>query len=410
MKRAELTPAVQQRLQRLPEPYANHYGVVPAPPPMEPPSIIAIADRHAEAMAALVRLETIVAEMPDPWLVSRVLLRREAVSSSAIEGTNSTLDELLAVEEGISGDDEERYQAAIQVKDYARSLEVLLPEARRRGREIFDLDLIRQLHRSVMQGDHHYRDPPGEFRTRVVWIGGSGNIAYSTYNPTPPAEITACLRDSIAYMRGDGYEAVHASILARMAIAHAHFEAVHPFSDGNGRVGRLLLPLIMAAEGRVPLYLSPYIEANKSAYYAALKAAQQRHAWQEMAGFMADAVTGTVEELLATRRALAELGADWRTRRRFRAGSTSLRALDLLLGYPVITISRLAAELAVTWAQASMAVRQLVEAHILRERTGYRRNRLFAATEVLALINRPFGSEPVVGDGSDGSDGRASDD
>lgn len=176
-----------------------------------------------------------------------------------------------------------------------------------------------------------------------------------------------------------------------MAVAHSHFEAVHPFRDGNGRVGRLLLPLMMAAEGNAPLYLSPYIEANKPAYYAALKASQQRHDWQAMIGFVANAVTGTVSELLATRRALAELAGEWKSRRAF-------RALGLLSDYPMITIGRLASELGVSWAQASAAVGQLVSVGILLERTGYSRNRLFAATEVLALINRPFGEEPVAGE------------
>ena len=347
-------------------------------------------------MASLARIEAIASELRDPWLVSRVLRRREAVSSSAIEGTNSTLDELLTAEEGGLGDEEERRQAASQVRDYALGLEAFLPQAMRRGRDVFDVELVRTLHRAAMQGDPGYKDTPGEFRQGVVWIGGSGNIAYSTYNPTPPADVLPCLQDNVAYMRGDGYETVLSGILARMALAHSHFEAVHPFKDGNGRVGRLLLPLMMAADGHLPLYLSPYIEANKAAYYAALKASQQRHEWHEMIGFIADAVSGTADELLATRRALAELGAAWRTRRRFRAGSASLRALSLLADFPVLSIGRLASELAVSWAQASAAMEQLVEAGILRERTGYRRNRLFAAAEVLALVNRPFGADPII--------------
>ncbi|WP_239992372.1 Fic family protein [Rhodopila globiformis] len=241
----------------------------------------------------------------------------------------------------------------------------------------------------------------------MVSIGGGGNIAYSTYDPAPPVDVAACLQDTIAYMRGDGYEAVHSSILMRMAVAHAHFEAAHPFRDGNGRAGRLLLLLLMmAAEGHVPLYLSPYIKANKTACHAALKAAQQRLDWQTMTGFFADALVGTVDELPASRRALQELGESWSARRRFRAGSASLRALPLLLDYPVITIGRLASELSVSWAQASAAVAQLVAAGILRERTGYRRNRLFAASEVLALINRPFSVEPIVGDDDGGAGSR----
>jgi len=396
VKRSDLTPEVQNLLKRLPEPFANHYGVRPSPPPPYAPSIMEVTVRHAAAMAALVRLETIVSEMSDPWLVSRVLLRREAVSSSAIEGTNSTLDELLAVEEDDSGDNNDRRQAAIQVRSYAIGLEAFLPQAKERGRDIFTLDLLRALHHAVMEDDIDYQDIPGDWRSRVVWIGGAGNIAYSTYNPAPPEDVEPCLQENVDFMRGDGYETIQSSILTRMAIAHAHFEAIHPFRDGNGRVGRLLLPMMMAAEGHVPIYLSPYIEANKSAYYAALKAAQQKHDWPEMTGFLADAVVGTVDELLATRRTLSKLGESWRKRRQFRSGSASLNALPLLLDYPVITIGRLASKLSVTFPQASAAVKQLCDAGILKERTGYRRNRMFAATEVLELVNRPFGVEPVV--------------
>jgi Fic family protein len=185
-------------------------------------------------------------------------------------------------------------------------------------------------------------------------------------------------------------------LITRMAVAHAHFEAVHPFADGNGRVGRLLLPLIMAAAGHIPLYLSAYIEANRDAYYAALKAAQQRHLWHEIIGFIADAITGSVDELLATRRALTELRANWIMRRRFRAGSAALRALDVLPHYPVITVGRLAGLLDVSWRQAADAAGQLVAVGILEERTGYRRNRLFAVREALSIINRPFGEEPAL--------------
>jgi Fic family protein len=100
-----------------------------------------------------------------------------------------------------------------------------------------------------------------------------GDIAYSTYNPTPPADIAACLEDTMKYMRCESMQAMYQSFIVRVPVAHAHFEAVHPFRDGNGRVGRLLLPLMMAAEGMIPIYLSPYIEAHKTAYYDSLKAA-----------------------------------------------------------------------------------------------------------------------------------------
>ena len=392
MDRSDLCHQVRQALKRLPPPFANHYGVVPLPPPAASPSITPVMGEIQAASAALARLETLTSELGDPWLVSRILVRREAVSSSAIEGTNSTLDELLAAEE--TGDTQAR-EAARQVKDYALCLDGAVPQATSLGPSVFTAGLISGLHRAVMKSETGYPGTPGEPRTGVVWIGGR-DIAYSTYNPTPPEDIGRCLADTIAYMRGDADETWPPHVIIRMAVAHAHFEAVHPFADGNGRVGRLLLPLLMAAQGHAPLFLSPYIEAHRSAYDAALKAAQQRLLWHEIIGFISDAVTGSVAELLATRRALHDLRAIWLSRRKFRSGSAALRALDFLPHYPVVTTRRLVALLEVSAAQAGQAVQQLMEAGILHERTGYRRNRLFAAGDALSIINRPFGEDPIL--------------
>jgi Fic family protein len=393
MRRNELSEVVRKRLKRLPEPYQAHYGVVPPAPPEGAIAITPVASRYEAAQAALARVDAIAAELKDPYLVSRVLTRREAVSSSSMEGTNSTLDEILSIEEG--GDEETR-SAARQVRDYATALDGLVPRAQTEKYGIFTLELVRDLHRTVMKGDPDYEDTPGEIRDRVVWIGGQGNIAYSTWNPPPPEDVEPCLLQTIEYMRNEGLQSMTQGLITRMAVAHAHFEAVHPFRDGNGRVGRLLLPLMMAAEGRVPLYLSPYIEAHKDAYYQSLKAAQQRLDWTAAIGFMADAIVGTVEELMVTRQALADLKVIWLGRRKFRRGSAPMLALDLLTHYPVVTAKRLSDLLGVSIPQATQAVRQLEESGILSERTGHRRNRIFAAEEALAIINRPFGEPPIL--------------
>lgn len=398
MRREDLCHDVRQRLVRLPEPHHAHYGVVPPPPPEDAVPLGPVLARNEAASQALARVDALAAGLRDPYLLSRVLTRREAVSSAGIEGTNSTLDELLVVEETDDGD---ATAAAVQVRDYAKALDRLIPCAQTQRTAIFTLDLVRHLHRSVMTGDTAYKDVPGDLRRVVVWIGGAG-IAYSTFNPPPPAAVPACLDQNLEYLRNEGMQAMTQGILTRMAIGHAHFEAVHPFRDGNGRVGRLLLPLMMAAEGRAPLYLSPYIEAHKQAYHDALKAAQQRLEWHVLVGFLADAVVATVDELMETRRALAKLREIWLRRRTFRGGSAALRALDLLPHYPVITVNRLAKELGVTFRAADTAVQLLERAGILTERTGYRRNRLFTATEALTVINRPFGAEPALpGSGSE---------
>jgi Fic family protein len=394
MRREELSPAVRKQLRRLPAPYDSHYGVSPLPPPEEsvalPPEIL---QQHARAIDAMARIDTLTAELKDPYLISRILTRQEAVSSSAIEGTNSTLDELLAVEETA---DAAVSEAAIQVRDYATALDGLLPRARAEHHSIFTEDLMARLHRAVMAGDSTYAEEPGVLRGNVVWIGGGRDIAYSIYNPTPPDGIAAALAENIAYLRCEGMQSMTQSLITRMAIGHTHFEAVHPFRDGNGRVGRLLLPLMMAAEDRTPLYLAPYIAAHKPQYMAGLKAAQQRLDWTEAVGFIARAITGTVDEVLKTRSALQSLSALWRARRKFRAGSAAVNAIDLLPHYPVLTIPRLAALLKVSFNAAGNAVEQLVEAGILASPEDQRYNRLFTAREALSVINRPFGETPVL--------------
>jgi Fic family protein len=397
VNRAHLTHAVREQLKRLPAPHDSHYGVVPLPPPEKGIAVGAVLPRLRAADAALVRVETLATELKDPYLISRILPRREAVSSSAIEGTNSTLDELLSIEETES-ENSGKGEAAEQVRDYALALDDFMPRARKQKLEIFTTGLVQEIHRAVMRGASDYKDRPGDLRQLVAWIGGKGDIAYSTYNPTPPADIAACLEDTMTYMRCEGMQAMYQSFIVRMSVAHAHFEAVHPFRDGNGRVGRLLLPLMMAAEGMMPIYLSPYVEAHKNAYYESLKAAQQRLEWHEAVGFMADAIVGTTDELLKTREALSALGILWRERRKFRQGSASLRALDVLPHYPVLTVKRLASLLGITVPAASLAVEQLVESKILQERTGYTRNRVFAAPNALSIINRPFGEDPILPD------------
>ncbi|MBS1083618.1 Fic family protein [Gluconobacter kondonii] len=394
MKRTELSGGIRERLVRLPPPYEHHYGVLPLPLPEEGIPLGDVTALHSQAQLALGQVEEIARSLPDPYQISRILSRREAVSSSAMEGTHSTLDELLIADE--DGDEAGQGQAVRQVRDYALALERFVPSAVTQGRQIFQIDLIQNLHRRVLGHDAAYRGTPGDFRQDVVWIGGNGHIAYSVYNPPPPTEVPNLLGDTLDYMREDGMQMMTQSLITRMALAHAHFEAVHPFRDGNGRVGRLLLPLMMAAEKQVPLYLSPYIELHKQAYYAALKQAQQKLHWLPLISFMSSAIVQTVQDLRITRSALRTLHAVWLTRRLFRKGSAALRALEILSAYPVVTAPRLGTLLSISPPAAHMAISQLCQTGILRERTGYARNRIYAADEVLGILNRPFSEEPIV--------------
>ena len=250
MKRDCLVHAVRERLVRLPPPYGSHYGVVPAPPPENGISLTEVLPRLSRASEALGRVQALAERMEDHFQISRILKRQEAVSSAAIEGTSSTLDEILAVEE--TEDANARAQAK-QVRDYAVLLDRLVPEAQARGPALFNLAMIQRLHAAVMEADHAYEDVPGELRQAVIWIGGRGDIAYSTWNPPPPDRVRACLLDTVDYLRNEGLQAVHQNLITRMAVAHAHFEAVHPFRDGNGRVGRCRAGPVSTGSLRRPL-------------------------------------------------------------------------------------------------------------------------------------------------------------
>lgn len=394
MNRNNLSEAVRQTLQRFAEPHDAHYGVVPPAPTEDSIPLQGVAVAVSDAHAALKEAALIASSLPDNYLLTRIPVRKEALSSSSIEGTNSTLDELLLVEE----EDSAKNDATHQVRDYAVALESVVPRARELGTAIFDLSLIRDLHAATMKSDADYRDPKGQFRNRVVWIGG-GDISQSTYNPPPPQFVNGCMEDHIRYLQGDGMQMMNQDFITRMAVAHAHFEGVHPFRDGNGRVGRLLLPVMMAAEGHEPVYLSSFIEENKQRYYDGLKAAQQRMDYSPLVVFMANAIKESVHELKRLRNDLTELREDWLQRDKLREGSAARRALDVLHEYPVLTVGRLAKLLDVSFPAASNAVDKLMEIGILTEKTGYTRNRVFTAPDAVSLLNRPFGEYEPEGYG-----------
>jgi Fic family protein len=392
MDRARLSHAVRQTLKRLPAPHDNAYGVVPSPPPE---GATALGDQRYKvdaALHAISRIDNLAATLGEPYYISRILARQEAIKSSSIEGTNSTLSELLNAEEEI----EEGTNDTRQVYDYALLLERLVPQANERREEFFELTLIGDIHYELMKSNEEYKDHPGHIRTGTVWIGGARtDISRSIFNPPPADEIESCLSHQISYLRLEGMQAMTQSIVEHMAIAHAHFEAIHPFTDGNGRTGRAMLPLIMAAQGHTPLYLSPYIEANKRIYGECLQDAQQRLNWVPIIGFMAEAIVETASHIEATHNALQTLRMDWVERRKYRRNSAALRALELLPRYPMLTVSRLQSMLGISAPTANQAVDQLMEVNILKERTGYKRNRVFVASEVLEIINRPFGESTV---------------
>ncbi len=379
MKASALAARVRRSLVSLPPPLENIKAVVP---PLPPAALVPGDLRlHGEAQKALGKINGFVRGLPGRrFLATRMLERQEAVHSSAIEGTYATLADLLTLDadEGDSADD------VLQVRQYALILGASLGNVRDEGMRAITAPLLRKLHVAVLEADPKADGWRGRLRAMPVRIGGR-SFETATFIPPPPDQLFLCLWRHFRWLRDDEVRFKNSSI-ARIACAHAHFEAIHPFMDGNGRVGRLLMALMFAAEGDEPLYLSPYIDANKDHYYAALRAAQQRDDWGAMIDFISMATIATVDEILRVHDRLSTLIADWRAHFQPRSGSVLDRLLDLLPDYPSLSVKLAAEKLGVTYPAVSGYIELLHKEGILVETTGQARNRRFVADAIVALF------------------------
>jgi Fic family protein len=321
------------------------------------------------------------------------------VQSSRIEGTWSTIDEVLTP---ISADDNDSH-STLSVRGYAHSLENLFEDTRKKKEKIFTLKNLMKIHKEMMSKDPAYLGVPGKIREpgkpgAVVYIGGHGRPEDSVYNPAPPEYVSMSLQKVFDWFSNSeiselGDAGMGMVLPIRMAVGHAHFEAVHPFTDGNGRVGRALWPLQMIASDFMPLYLSGFVEKEKNAYSEALQLAQKKLDYSKIIDFISSAIISSAEEMKVTKARLVSLPKVWRNRGNFRKNSSAYKSLDLILKMPIFTMENLSIELECSHQAASVAVKQLVDAKIINERTGKKRNRLFAAEEVIVLLSRDHGSD-----------------
>lgn len=344
-------------------------------------------------MTALITAEKAIASttaiarlLPHPDLITRSLERREAVLSSQIEGTRTDLTQLLEYE--ATGFDEGLPEDAAVTLGYVRALDHGLRAIRRDGGlQHLTLDLIRQLHRVLMSGtDYRHPEGPGEWRQAQNWIGGR-RIEDATLIPPPVSHLEACLLDLENFLRVDASNPRVMALPLRMAVAHVQFESIHPFSDGNGRVGRLLPPLMMVAEGLPPLYLAGYLKAHQREYYGGLAGVQLRGRWTDWLGFFLDGIAAAAATEQATARSLLDVRRSWQDRTaHLRADAAARRLLDVLLGSPIQTVASAREALSMSAQAANTGMAALLELGILREATGRHWGRSFQAHEVLAVL------------------------
>ena len=343
----------------------------------------------ADAQAALGRLQGAMAHIPNADMVTRTLARREAVKSSQIEGTRANLPDLLTYEatRGTTG-----LPADVKVTErYVVALQHGLQRIRQDGRPALSLALLNELHAVLMEDDVG-RFPVGTYRTDQVWIGPTDRIEDATFVPAPPADVAGCMEEmarSILQYAPREDEQTQLSLILQLAIAHAQFETIHPYHDGNGRTGRLLLPLLLAAEGYPPLYLSGALLRAKDAYYAALASVQLRGDWRPWLRLLSNAVVQSSNESIAIAQDLIAMADRWDTElRRYRSDSATRKLPKLLIGHPVLSVQQAVEALRVSQPAANAALNNLLAAGIVTLVNERRWGRVFQATEVLQRLDR----------------------
>ncbi|HVR95212.1 MAG TPA: Fic family protein [Thermoanaerobaculia bacterium] len=339
----------------------------------------------SRADAALGELSGLGRRLPNPHLLIAPYIRREAVLSSRIEGTKASLSDLLLdeVEDGRVEDADIR-----EVRNYIDALEYGL--ARLRDLPL-SLRLVREIHQRLMVGVRGDRATPGEFRRTQNWIGPPGSTpATAPYVPPPPELMPDLLSDWERFL----HERHQLPDLVQCALMHEQFEAIHPFLDGNGRVGRLLITLFLTERGRLfqpLLYLSAYFEAHRQAYYDALQRVRTDGDWAGWLGFFLRGVEETAREAVHQASRLTDLYDAFRLRLRQKPNALAL--LDELFVNPYVTVSRAARALKVSDPTARQAIVLLEGAGLLEEISGRSWRRLYLARPILeAIENRPVNS------------------
>lgn len=337
----------------------------------------------SRADTALSELSGVGRQLPNPHLLIAPYLRQEAVLSSRIEGTRASLSEMLLdevdeIDGDIAGDIERQ-----EVRNYIRAMEVGLQELRD-GRPI-SLNLVKELHALLMIDVRGKLSSPGRFRTIQNWIGASDSDIHSAeYVPPPPELLMDLLADWERFLNTSG----EMPDLIQCAILHEQFEAIHPFLDGNGRMGRLLTTLFLMERGRLSqplLYLSSYIEPRRRDYYELLQRVRTDGDWESWIRFFLDGVEQTARQAVQQTNHLMDLREDFRYR--VRAKARALALVDYLFRNPFITAKRAQVFLGVSDPTARAAIAVLVDVGILSDFMERPWRRLYVSSPILEILN-----------------------
>ena len=367
----------------------SYSAFIPKPLPPAPPLELEadLLDLLEQAGTELGRLDGIARVIPDPDFFVSMYVRREAVLSSQIEGTQSTLEDLLEREIGAGADG--RRSDVLDIVNYVQAMNFGLERLQTLP---VSLRLIREIHRELLKDGRGSRATPGEFRKTQNWIGPEGaTIEQATFVPPPVPEMKEALGQMESFLNEEG----RYSTLIEVGLAHAQFETIHPFLDGNGRVGRLLNTFLLVQRGvlrRPLLYLSYYFKLHRTEYYDRLMRIRLQGDWEGWLRFFLQGVAQTAREATATAGSIFELRENHRAQIIERGlGDNALRLLSGLFQRPLITIGLAADALGTAYPTASRLVSALEEMGILEEITGRKRSRIYRYQPYVSLFDDPPG-------------------
>lgn len=364
----------------------GYWAFIPcALPPVDPPiDLAALEPDLSNANLALGRLDGIAEFVPNPDLFVTMYVRKEAVLSSRIEGTQASLSDVLEDESGLQSDT--RPFDVGEVRNYVRALNAGL---QRLPDLPLSLRLIREIHAVLLTNARGHDRTPGEFRRSQNWIGPEGcTLDDAVFVPPPHAELQHHLSDLERYIRSDD----NTPILVRAGVAHSQFETIHPFLDGNGRLGRLLITFMLCERGvlsRPLLYLSDYFTRRKSQYYAELMRVRETGEWESWLRFFLRGVADVADAAKATAQRIVALQAQDRDKviTKFPAKANLLRLLGTLYLRPTMTVQLAARLIDVSLPTANVLVSDLVSLGILHEITGRQRDRVFRYRDYYAMLS-----------------------
>ena len=365
---------------------ARFRAFIPSPLPPEPP--IAVSPEMqvllSKADRALGRLDGSIQTLPHPDLFVFMYVRKEAVLSSQIEGTQSSIQDVLAAEAQILSPD--RPKDVDEVVNYVRAMKYGL----KRLEELpVSVRLIREIHAELLKGVRGQHLTPGDIRTSQNWIGPVGcSLNEATFVPPPPHEVAKHLGDLEIFLHSD----IQLPMLVRIGLAHVQFETIHPFLDGNGRVGRLLIAFLLCEQEillKPVLYLSHYFKQHRQQYYDHLQAVRDRGSWEEWIIFFLQGVIEVSKQATETARRILTLRETHRstiTERFGRAAGNGHRVLEYLYEHPILSTNEVRDLIGTTYAAANELVGKFVSNGILREITGQARNRKFMYQSYIDLF------------------------